>query len=92
MSPLIIAALIAAALALGYVLAKVAARYKTPAAIAKVEATIEGDAWKLLSKTVAAVADASSKKSAVSNANADLAEHVANVAKLKAYVAALPDA
>lgn len=89
---ILIAAGILLALVVGFVGAKIAARSKTPAAVAKVEAVIEGDAWKVLGKTLTAVADASGKKAAVANASADLADHFANVTKLKAVVAQLPEA
>ena len=62
------------------------------AAVTKMENAVVEDGWKLLAKTVTAVADGSAKKQAVADANADLTEHFANVAKLKAAVAALPDA
>lgn len=92
MSPYLIAAMILAAIVLTMISMKLLAGRPTPAIVASVEDKIAEDGWKLLAKTMAAVADGTAKKQAVSNASADLAEHFQNVAKLKAAAAALPDA
>lgn len=89
---LLIAAGLLLALVLGFVAARWSSTHKTPAAVAKVESAIADDGWKMLAKTVAYVADGTAKKQAVANASAELAEHFANVAKLKAAVSALPEA
>lgn len=89
---ILIAAAVLLALVAVFIVARMTANKPVPAAVAKVEAAIEGDAWKLLSRTVASIADASGKKAAVANANAELSDHFANVAKLKAMISALPDA
>jgi len=92
MNPLITAGLVLLAIVLTVaVMAWIHNRPK-PAVIARVEAEVAQDGWKLLAKTVAAVADSSGKQAALANATADLAEHFENVRKLKAAVAALPEA
>lgn len=94
-----IAIVIAAVFLIGFLVHKylptsAVARAETAvvAEAAKVESVIEQDGWKLLVKTVSAVSDASAKKAAVASATSELSEHFANVAKLKAAVAALPEA
>jgi hypothetical protein len=92
MNPYLVAGLILLAMVLTAAAMHWSATHKTPAAVQRVENEIAEDGWKLLSKTVAAIADSSGKKAAVANAAADLAEHFDNVRKLKAAVSALPEA
>lgn len=92
MNPTLVAGLILLAIVATFIAMKWFATHKTPAAVARVEQEVVDDGWKLLAKTVAAVADGSAKKAALANAQTDLAEHFDQVRKLKAAVSQLPEA
>lgn len=92
MNPTLVAGLIVLAIVMTIAAMSWLHSHQTPAAVARVEQEVVEDGWKLLAKTVATVADGSSKKAALANAQTDLAEHFDNVRKLKAAVAALPEA
>lgn len=92
MNPFLVAGLILLAIVLTLVATKLLAGRKTPAIVAKVEAELAADGWELLQRTVAAVASDAAKKQAVTNATDDLAAHYVGVRRLKAAVAALPEA
>jgi Flp pilus assembly protein TadB len=92
MNPYLVAGLIVLAIILTVIAMKLLSGIKTPAVVARVEAELVDDSWKLLAKTVSTVADGGAKKAALTNAQTDLTEHFDNVRKLKAAVAALPEA
>lgn len=92
MNPYLVAGLIVLAIVLTIIAMKALSGRKTPAVVARVEAELVDDGWKLLQRTVAAVASDAGKKQALANATDELSEHYASVRKLKAAVAALPEA
>ena len=92
MNPFLVAGLIALAIVVTAIGMTLLRNRKPPAVVARIEQEIVDDGWKLLAKTVAAVSDGSAKKAALATATSDLTEHFDNVRKLKAAVAALPEA
>jgi len=85
MSPYLIAALILIALAVGFVLARLAARQPTPQVVIDAEA----EAWAKLEELIEFAADSKDDQKAIAAAQTRIAQRQQQVAAFKAKVAAL---